>query len=61
VPYVTGDPLGKAKAVIRADRLKVGKVKGSGFVVSASPRAGKEVATGTKVSLTLKKPKKKKK
>jgi hypothetical protein len=57
VPYVTGDTLGQAKSAISADKLKVGKVKGSGVVASVSPHAGSEVATGTKVNLTLKKKK----
>jgi hypothetical protein len=55
VPYVRGDSLGQAKKTISADRLKLGKVKGSGVVATESPRAGSEVKTGTKVSLTLRK------
>jgi hypothetical protein len=55
VPYVSGDSLGQAKKAISVDRLKVGKVKGSGVVATESPRAGSEVKTGTKVSLTLRK------
>ena len=57
VPYVIGDTLGQAKSAISADKLKVGKVTGSGVVSSVSPHAGSEVATGTKVDLTLKKKK----
>jgi hypothetical protein len=58
VPYLTGDTLAQAKSAISADKLKLGKVTGSGVVSSASPHAGTEVATGTKVNLTLKKKKK---
>ncbi len=55
VPYLTGDTLAQAKSALAADKLKLGKVKGSGVVASVSPRAGTEVSTGTKVLLTLKK------
>jgi Phosphoesterase family/PASTA domain len=55
VPYLSGYTLGKAKSAISADKLKLGKVKGSGAVASESPRAGTVVKTGTKVSLTLRK------
>jgi hypothetical protein len=55
VPPLKGETLGQAKSAISKDRLKVGKVSGSGTVQSSSPKAGTLLATGSKVNLTLKK------
>jgi hypothetical protein len=56
VPFVVGATLGQARSAIRDDKLAVGKISGKGSqVASETPRAGSYVATGTKVSLKLRK------
>jgi hypothetical protein len=55
VPYLKGYTLAEAKKAIKSDGLKVGAVSGSGSVASSAPAAGKEVRSGTPVSIKLKK------
>jgi hypothetical protein len=55
VPQLKGYTKAQAEKAIRADGLKLGAVSGSGSVVSSSPAGGKEVKSGTPVSIKLKK------
>ncbi|HEX3616847.1 MAG TPA: alkaline phosphatase family protein [Solirubrobacteraceae bacterium] len=55
VPQLKGYTKAQAEKAIRADGLKVGAVSGSGSVVSSAPSGGKEVRSGTPVSIKLKK------
>ena len=60
VPSLAGKKLKKAKKRLKAADCKIGKVKRrndatakAGKVVKQSPKAGKEIAPGSKVNLTL--------
>jgi hypothetical protein len=55
VPELKGYTLAQAKKAIKADGLKLGAVSGSGSVFSSSPTGGREVKSGTPVSIKLKK------
>jgi hypothetical protein len=54
VPFLKGYTLAEAKKAIKSDGLKLGAISGSGSVVSSSPAGGRQVRSGTPVSIKLK-------
>jgi hypothetical protein len=57
VPKLKGKNLKAARKALKKADCKLGKVKGEGTVKSQSPKQGKVKAPGTKVNVTLAKPK----
>jgi hypothetical protein len=57
VPRLKGRKLEAARRALKRAGCKLGKVKGRGRVMSQSPKQGKVKAPGTKVNVTLAKPK----